>query len=272
MKSRRVVIVTGAAGCIGTAICQRFLKEGDLVVAVDNNLDSLHSMPERMAINCDALVLRGADVANEEEVRQLVAEIIARFSRISVLINNVGGNKTTLFSNTSSSDWKADLDLNLNTAFYCAHYSLPYMVERGEGVIVNIGSVNGINIYGDPGYSAAKAGLINFTKFLATEYGGKGIRVNVVCPGTVKTEAWKEMLKKRPTFYDDIKKLYSSNKICDPNDVAGPVYFLCGQDAAGINGSTLVVDGGLTAGIPHIMKTFSFNVSEINKSEAAPEI
>lgn len=257
MKIQRVVIVSGAAGCIGRAICKRFLQSGDVVIAVDNNLDSLESMAAKININCDSLVLSCADATNEQDVYRVVAETLKKFNKISILINNVGGNRTTLLRETNSFDWKSDIDLNLNTAYYFSSASMPHMLEMQEGVIVNIGSVNGINIYGDPGYSAAKAGLINFTKFLATEYGAKGIRANIVCPGTVRTDAWAKMLIDRPEFYEDVRQLYSSNEICSPDDVAGPVYFLCSADAKAINGATLVVDGGLTAGVPFIMKKFT---------------
>lgn len=255
--SRRTVIVTGAAGSIGRACCQRFLADGAQVIAIDIDSAALERMESKAGTTRGALHRIVADVTNEAEVKRLVAQMLERFGAISVLVNNAGGNRSTLLENTTSADWKADIELNLNAAYYLSVAVIPSMRDNGGGTIINIGSVNGINIYGDPGYSAAKAGLIQFTKFVAVEYGAAGIRANVVCPGTVQGDVWNAFVDKQANFYEEVKELYSTKRLCVPDDVAGPVFFLCSADARGINGSMLVVDGGLTAGVPSIMHKFS---------------
>ena len=125
------------------------------------------------------------------------------------------------------------------------------MVALGQGVIVNIGSVNGLIALGNPAYSAAKAGLLNFTKALAVEYGPKGIRANMVSPGTVATEApsWQERRRRDPAIFDKLARWYPVGRVGRPEDIAAAVAFLAADEASFVNGANLVVDGGLTAGM-----------------------
>ncbi|UTY57065.1 SDR family oxidoreductase [Massilia sp. erpn] len=265
MSGARVVMVTGAAGSIGRAICQRFLADGADVLAIDINGAGLDALASQLQGGAARLTPLLADVTDPLQVQALVARAVEQHGAISVLINNAGGNRSTQLCHTTVADWQADVNLNLNAAYYLTSALLPHMAEQGGACIVNIGSVNGIHIYGDPGYSAAKAGLINFTQFVAVEYGNQGIRANIVCPGTVKTAAWNQILAEQPGFYENVQQLYANGQLCVPEDVAGPVFFLCSADARMINGATLVVDGGLTAGVPSIMKKFSKSERQRNE-------
>ena len=128
---------------------------------------------------------------------------------------------------------------------------LPHMVARGAGAIVNVGSVNALLALGNPAYSAAKAGLINLTKSLATEYGPSGIRANLVSPGTIRTElpSWQKRLARDPQVFEKLARWYPVGRVGEPADIAAAIAFLASDEAAFVNGANLVVDGGLTAGL-----------------------
>ena len=125
---------------------------------------------------------------------------------------------------------------------------LPEMEKREKGVVINISSVNGIQALGCPAYSAAKAGLISFTQNVATEYGPKGIRCNAVLPGTVETPVWKHRVEARPDVFEKVKSWYPVGRVGRPEDIAAAVAFLSADEAGFVNGASLAVDGGLTAG------------------------
>ena len=126
------------------------------------------------------------------------------------------------------------------------------MVAQGGGAIVNIGSVNGLMYFGNPAYSAAKAGLLSLTRSIAVEYGPKGVRANMVSPGTIRTNApsWTARLKRDPKVFDKLARWYPVGRVGRPTDIAAAVAFLAADEAAFVNGTNLVVDGGLTAGMP----------------------
>jgi NAD(P)-dependent dehydrogenase (short-subunit alcohol dehydrogenase family) len=125
------------------------------------------------------------------------------------------------------------------------------MAERGRGVVVSVASVNGLMCFGNPAYSAAKAGLINLTQSIAVEYGPKGVRANAVSPGSVRTEnqSWTRRLERDPQLFDKLARWYPVGRVGRPEDIAAAVAFLAADEAAFVNGANLVVDGGLTAGM-----------------------
>jgi NAD(P)-dependent dehydrogenase (short-subunit alcohol dehydrogenase family) len=122
------------------------------------------------------------------------------------------------------------------------------MIALGGGAIVNIASVNGLTGLGEEAYSAAKAGVINLTQNMALKYGRHGVRVNVICPGTIRTPIWEPILQKDPAVFERLARWYPLGRVGAPEDVAKAALFLASDDAAWITGATLVVDGGLMAG------------------------
>jgi meso-butanediol dehydrogenase/(S,S)-butanediol dehydrogenase/diacetyl reductase len=130
----------------------------------------------------------------------------------------------------------------------CSKALLPGMVSRRQGAIVNIASVNGLTGLGEEAYSAAKAGVVNLTKNMALKYGRHGVRVNVICPGTIQTPIWEPILAKDPQVFERLARWYPLGRVGQPADIAKAALFLASDDAAWITGTTLVVDGGLLAG------------------------
>jgi len=167
---------------------------------------------------------------------------------VDILINNAGATLSPTLARTTPGSFEEDVNANLNGAFNCAHAVVPAMKERRAGVIVNIGSVNGLSAFGDPAYSAAKAGLISLTRSLAMELGPYNIRANIICPGTVRTPIWRERLERRPELLKELERWYPLGRIVEPIEVARAVAFLASDAASAITGVMLPVDCGLMAG------------------------
>ncbi len=251
----QTIIVTGGAGDIGQALCRRFLSDGHRVAMLDRNSDALDRAAMALA-SPEALLAAEADVTDLGSVRQAMARVEARFGGIDVLVNNAGGVLSPTLGTTEEADWLADIELNLNGAWRCVRAVQDGMIARRRGTILNISSVNGSGIYGYPAYSAAKAGLVQLTRFLAVEFGRHGIRANAIAPGSVKTQAWKARVEKNPEIFERLKRWYPLGDICMPDDIAGAAAFLIGPDARMITGAVLPVDGGLSVGSATMAREF----------------
>lgn len=241
------VYVTGAAGGIGQALCRAFGDCGAKIGAIDK-LESVQDFAE--ALRNDGIVAEAAvaDIGDAVEVTAAIDALRSALGPASVLVNNAGFSGADNLEATTDAIWHADIETNLNGAYHCTSRVLPDMKKAGAGSIVTIGSVNGLSTFGDPAYSAAKAGLISYTKGLAMEYGRFGIRANIICPGTVRTPIWDHRVKKNPEVFENLLKWYPLRRVADPVDVANAAVFLAGDAAAAITGAVLPVDCGLTAG------------------------
>ncbi|MEX1180877.1 MAG: SDR family oxidoreductase [Cucumibacter sp.] len=243
----RVVLITGAAGGIGQELARQFGNRGAAVAALDRK-DDVVGFVETLTRAGIAAAAAIADIGVADQVRQAVERLRAALGPIGVLINNAGFSEQPTLEKTTPASWQSDVNGNLNGAFNCAHAVLADMKSAGAGAIVNIASVNGLMALGDPAYSAAKAGLINFTKSLAMEYGRFGIRANVICPGTVRTPIWDHRIERNPEILKQLARWYPLRRIAEPADIAKAALFLSSDDASAITGATLPVDCGLTAG------------------------
>ncbi|MCP4380604.1 MAG: SDR family oxidoreductase [Hyphomicrobiales bacterium] len=243
----QVVMITGAAGGIGTALVEQFGARGAAIAALDIK-DTVNAVTRKLARDGIGAVAAVADIANAEQVARAVGEFRSALGPISILINNAGFSQSATVERTTPAIWQHDIDGNLNGAFNCAHAVLPDMKAAGGGSIVNISSVNGLAALGDPAYSAAKAGMISLTRSLAQEYGRFGIRTNAVCPGTVRTPIWDERKARNPAVLEELESWYPLGRIAEPSDIAKAALFLASDDAAAITGVALPVDCGLSTG------------------------
>ena len=241
--SNKVVMITGAAGGIGRGLCEAFLGWNATVLAFDRDAQALAGMDGR-------LHTASPDLTDIEAVKAAVASVTATTGPVDILVNNAGAAAATALATLKPEDWVHDLAINLSATYHCVEATKEAMFARGSGIIVNIGSVNAMLAIGHPAYSAAKAGLVSYTKALAVEYGPRGIRANLVAPGTVKTQAWAERAAKKPEVFDDLKKWYPLRDFADPRDIANAVAFLSCDLSRTITGVVLPVDAGLTAGNP----------------------
>ncbi|MGY0017926.1 SDR family NAD(P)-dependent oxidoreductase [Streptomyces sp. YJ-C3] len=239
------VLITGAGRGIGAAVAHRLAAEGAHVLITDIDVASAEKVAGE--IREQGAVARAffCDVGDRAAVEAAVAHAVEEFGRLDVLVNNAYAchPDADLFEDEDDEAWARDLDLSLTGAYRCCKAALPHLVASGRGAVVNIGSVNGVQDFGNHAYSAAKAGLISLTRTLAGHAGPRGVRVNLVAPGTVRTRAWSE----RGRNPDAVRESYPLGRVGEPADIAAAVAFLASRDAAWVTGAVLPVDGGITA-------------------------
>lgn len=252
--SRSVAVVTGAAGDIGRAIAERLADAHDIVALVDIDEEALQRASQMRTLS-DRFVNIPCDVTNEQSVAAMAIRV-AGLGEARTLVNNAGAARAVSLHDTTAEIWRQDAALNVEAAFLTFR-ALEDALKASSGSVVNIASVNGLAVFGHPAYSAAKAGLIHFTKLVAVEYGKFGIRSNAVAPGTVRTQAWEERANANPQVFEEVKRWYALRRIATAQDVANAVYFLASEQAAAITGVCLPVDCGLTAGQAELARTFS---------------
>jgi NAD(P)-dependent dehydrogenase (short-subunit alcohol dehydrogenase family) len=177
---------------------------------------------------------------------------------VTLLVNNAAFTEAGSLETISLDGWHREININLNGTYHCTRAIVPSMRERGSGAIVNIASVNALRYFGNPSYSAAKAGIISLTKAVASEYGALGIRCNAVCPGSVRTDniTWTIRQQKDPDVFKKLARWYPVGRVGEPSDVAQAVAFLGSPEAAYISGAVLNVDGALTAGMNVMIDDF----------------
>lgn len=249
--AKKTVLVTGGGRGIGRATCLRLAGEGATLAVIDRDLAPAQAVAEEIgAAGGQALALQ-ADVTSARAVRAMVGEAEKVLGPLDILVNNAAATSASTVEATKEADWDIEFDVTLRAAFLVMKAVLPGMVARGRGTIVAIGSVNGRVYVGNPAYSAAKAGLAMWVKAMAVEYGPKGIRTNLVSPGSIRTEnrSWTERIARDPQIFEKLARWYPVGRVGRPEDIAAAVSYLASDEASFVNGTDLVVDGGLTAGM-----------------------
>ncbi len=239
-----VAVVTGAARGIGRRVAHVLAEEGFAIAA--NDLASADdTLKELEEIGVRTLSIPG-DVSDEGAVRMMAEAVMAEFERVDVLVNNAGVSLITAAEETTLSDWRRVLEVNLTGPFLTCKEFGKAMLEQGSGSIINISSVAGLLGVADrAAYNASKHGLVGLTRTLAAEWGGRGVRVNAVCPGWVKTEMDREDQDSGGYTDEDIEGRTPMGRFATPEDVARAVAFLADPEWSGyVNGHALSVDGG----------------------------
>jgi NAD(P)-dependent dehydrogenase (short-subunit alcohol dehydrogenase family) len=243
----KVAIVTGAGGGIGRAVALAMAKEGAAIVLTDIASELLAGVAKELkTMACKAVVAK-TDVTKSKEVRQMVRSALDTFGSIDILVNVAGGSAACYFHKSPDRYWKAVVDLNLNGTLICCHEVIKPMIRGGGGRIINIGSAAGIigSSIGLAAYSAAKAGVIGFTKALAKELASNGINVNCVSPGPIETPLQQKLdAETREKIVADtyLKRLGK------PEDIANLVLFLVSDGGNYITGQNYAVCGGRSLG------------------------
>ncbi len=242
-----VAVVTGAARGLGRVIAMTLAKEGYDVALVD--VADLGAVAAKVAQGGGAAWPWRADVAVETDVLELAVAFRERFGQVDVLVNNAGISLIAPAENTSTDAWRRVLDVNLTGPFLLCREFGALMLSAGSGSIVNVASVAGLRAVSHRvAYNASKHGLIGLTSTLAAEWGGRGVRVNAVCPGWVKTEMDAEDQGGGAYTDSDITGQVPMARFATPADVAMAVAFLADASKSGfINGVALPVDGGWSA-------------------------
>ena len=239
------VLITGAGQGIGAATARRLAGEGARVLVTDLDGDRAEHTAAAIRKTGATAEALPCDVGDRAAVEAAVARAVEVFGTLDMLVNNAYRctPDTPLFEDEPDDVWQGDLDATLTGPYRCSRAALPHLVASGRGAIVNIGSVNGEQDFGNHAYSAAKAGLGSLTRTLAGHAGPRGVRVNLVAPGTIRTDAWAG----RDLELDRVSAVYPLGRVGEPDDIAAAVAFLASRDAAWITGTTLRVDGGLLA-------------------------
>jgi 2-hydroxycyclohexanecarboxyl-CoA dehydrogenase len=244
----KVAVVTGAASGIGRAIARALAAEGARVAVLDlNEAGAVAVAAEIVNAQGDARPWQ-VDVAAADRVATVIGDVVARWSTLHVLVNCAGWDRPMPFVETTPDFWDKILAINLRGPIACTRAALPPMIAQGYGKIVSIASDAGrVGSTGEAVYSAAKGGLIAFTKTIARETARHRINVNCVCPGPSDTPLFqKEFATPNPKLAESLKRVIPWGRLGTPEDIAPAVVFLASDDAGYITGQTLSVSGGLT--------------------------
>ncbi len=243
-----VALVTGGARGIGRAIVDLFLAEGAAVAFCDRDEDAGRSVEAELG---GAASFWAADVASEADVTAFVAGARERHGPPTVLVNNAGVNANFDAVEMTEEEWDRFFGIDLKAAWLGAKHTLPHMLEAGRGSIVNVSSLHGFaTLEGFFPYAAAKSGLLGLTRSLALDYGPRGIRVNCVAPGFIRTRLVQESIDRADDTAAAERAMVAGvalGRIGDPQEVAQVVRFLASAESSYVTGASVLVDGGLTA-------------------------
>jgi len=251
----KVVIVTGAGSGIGAGTARRFLQEGALVTLNGRREQRLRDTAE--GADPARVLIHAGDVADEAYVNRLVADTVARFGKLDVLVNNAGMAIFGPFEQTTTADWRTVMGTNLDSVFFGTRAALPHLLKT-KGAIVNLSSASGVGgDWGMSAYNAAKGAVTNYTRALALEFGARGVRVNAVAPSFTATDATADLVDNEAVLAA-FRDRMPIGRAATAEEVAGVIAFLSSDDARFINGAIVPVDGGLNAsnGQPNFLSLF----------------
>jgi len=245
-QNKKVAIVTGGGSGIGLAIAEKFAQANIQTIIVGRDETKLQSAKEKAGANC---FTQQCDLSNLVEIPRMVEKIIISFGRIDILVNNAGINMKKDFTEVTDSDFQSILTTNLCSVFAMSREVVKQMLKQGSGSIINISSMAAQ--YGLPrviAYSASKTAIDGMTRAMATELSPKGIRVNAIAPGFIKTAMTAKALDSDPERKSKVFSRTPMGYMGEPADIGDAALFLAGDAAKYITGVVLPVDGGNSIG------------------------
>jgi len=241
----KIAIVTGGGQGIGKAIAKCLAEEGAKVVVADIDEKTAKSVATGILTDNGLATAIQVDVTKSKEVARVFKQVLTEYGRIDILVNNVGYNKLQPFVENTEDFWDMMIAVNLKSAIICSRIALDNMMEHKYGKIINISSDSGLS--GSSGcvvYSAAKGGVISFTKALAWEVADYNINVNCVAPGPTQTPLWDRFIREKPEILDNVIQTTPQKRVGKPEEIASAVIFLASDEAEWMTGQTLSVSGG----------------------------
>jgi 3-oxoacyl-[acyl-carrier protein] reductase len=241
MIQDKVAVITGSARGIGRAIAERFVEHGARVVISDVLRDQAEETAKELGERAIAVA---ADVTSGDDAKALVTRAKEELGSVDILVNNAGVTRDGLFVRMKEADWDMVLNINLKGTFIMSQAAAGVMMKQRSGRIINIASVSGL--FGNAGqanYASSKAGVMALTKVTARELAGRGINVNAIAPGFIKSDMTDKLSEEIKT---DIKKQIPKGEMGEVGDVSNTALFLAGPLSAYITGQTIAVCGGLT--------------------------
>ncbi|MBT6275997.1 MAG: glucose 1-dehydrogenase [Chromatiales bacterium] len=250
MLENKVALVTGAGSGIGRATASILAREGARVAVADINLEGIEETAQTIRDAGGEAVAFPCDVTDEASVKQLIANVVETFGALHCAHNNAGvEGEYARTAETTEANFDFTYSVNLKGVFFCMKAEIQHMQAHGGGAIVNTASVAGIEgVRNMPAYVASKHACLGLTRTAALEYGSRGIRINAVCPGPIRTPMVEKILAANPRAEAPMLQSIPMRRIGEPEDIAEAVAWLCSERSAFVNGHGLVVDGGMTAG------------------------
>ncbi len=245
----KVVAVTGGAYGIGRAAAIGFARKGAKVAFADIDVRNGEETLRRINEEGGEAIFVRADVSSEEDVRAFIQKAVDTYGKLDYAFNNAGIHKQFVSTvDFPSSEWDEMINVNLKSVWLCMKHEIPHMLKQGKGAIVNTSSAAGlVGAPSNPAYPASKHGVVGLTKSTALEFARKGIRVNCVCPGPIRTGMHESLVAASPDIVQAMHNKVPMGRIGEPEEVAAAAIWLCSDEASYITGHALPVDGGIVA-------------------------
>lgn len=244
----KTAVVTGAGSGIGRATAERFADEGANVVVADLDAEGGNGTVDRIEADGGEATFVDVNVTDEEDVERMVEVACETYGGLDVAHNNAGieGDNAPLAEQTTD-NWHRVLDVNLTGVWLAMKHELPKLVEGDGGAVVNTSSIAGLAADGSAPYVASKHGVVGVTKAAAVDYAERGVRVNAVCPGVVRTPMVERSIEEHPDAVEAMTRDQPLGRMAEPEEIASTVTWLASDEASFVNGHALPVEGGKLA-------------------------
>ncbi|MGE0715914.1 MAG: SDR family NAD(P)-dependent oxidoreductase [Alphaproteobacteria bacterium] len=244
----RVALVTGGNGGLGSLGCRAFAEAGADVIVASRDAERCEKVAGEVRSMGRRALAVSVDVTRRQSVEAMAARALDAFGRVDILFNNAGVISPKTMLDLEEDDWHRVMDVSATGSWLCSRALVPQMIARGEGRIINMGSIlSSHGIANRTPYCAAKAAVANLTRAMAVELGPKGINVNAVAPTVIVTDLNRDLVDKQPQVYGTVLARMPLGRLGQPEDLAGALVFLASPASAFITGQILHVDGGFTA-------------------------